>query len=279
MEALAEREVGESMSILMIVGRTPRHFYRARAVAASGRLKGIIVEEQGWRTPVAHAGTPPRTLALFERHFRARTEAEARCFGSAIDESLAGLVVARIAREEMNGPKCWDVVDRMKPDLLLTYGIGKLTDETLAHARGHRWNIHGGLVPFYKGAGPHFWPSYLLEPQMTGVTLHELTAAIDGGAVVHQSVGALTRGDGINELSTRTTAGFAAELTEVLVRTFDGRLKPPQPQKTTGRLWRSVDFRPQHLHAIYDVYENRIVDRYLDGEFPGREPKTVRQFP
>jgi hypothetical protein len=50
----------------------------------------------------------------------------------------------------------------------------------------------------------------------------------------------------------------------VLARTFDGRLKPLQRQKTSRRLWRSVDFRPQHLHAVYDVYVNRIVDRYLD---------------
>ena len=121
------------MSILMIIGRTSRHFFMARAVAASGRLKGIIVEERGWRAAVAQPGTPPRTLALFEQHFRARAEAEARFFGTEPDGSLAGLVVARIPREEMNGPKCWDIIDRMKPDLL-SYGIGKLTQETLAHA-------------------------------------------------------------------------------------------------------------------------------------------------
>ena len=113
---------------------------------------------------------------------------------------------------------------------------------------------------------------------MTGVTLHDLADAIDGGAVVHQSVGALVRGDGVHELSCRATVGFAAELPEVLARTFDGRLKPLQPQKTTGRLWRSADFRPAHLHAIYDVHQNRIVDRYLDGDFPCREPRTVQQF-
>jgi folate-dependent phosphoribosylglycinamide formyltransferase PurN len=241
------------MNILMIMGATPRHFFMARAVAASGRLKGIILETRGWHPPVAPAGTPPRTLALFEQHFAARAAAEARFFGTEASMSFAGIDAVRIAREEMNGPKGWDAIDRMKPDLLLSYGVGKLSQETLAHARGHRWNIHGGLVPFYKGGGPHFWPSYLLEPQMTGVTLHDLTGAIDGGAVVHQSVGALVRGDGINEFSCRTTAGFAAELPEVLARAFDGRLKPPQPQKTTGRLWRGVDFRPQHLHAVYDV--------------------------
>ena len=266
------------MSILLMMGSTPRHFFMARAVAASGRLKGIIVETRKRHTPVAPAGTAPHTRSLFEQHYAARAAAEVRFFGTDASISFPGVEMVRIPREEMNGPRCWTVIDRMKPDLLLSYGIGKLTQETLAHARGHRWNIHGGLVPFYKGAGPHFWPSYLLEPQMTGVTLHDLTDAIDGGAVAHQSVGTLVRGDGIHDLSCRTTAGFAAELPEVLARTFDGRLKPIQPQRTTGRLWRSIDFRPQHLHAIYDVYENRIVDRYLDGEIPGREPRTVRQF-
>src|SRR5579862_9573859 len=99
------------MSILMIMGRTPRHFFMARAVAASGRLKGIIIEEPGWRKPVAPAGAPPRTLALFEQHFRTRAESEVRFFGSEIDTGVAGHVVARIAREEMNGPKCWDIID------------------------------------------------------------------------------------------------------------------------------------------------------------------------
>lgn len=92
------------MSILMIMGRTLRHFFMARAVAASGRLKGIIVEERGWRPSVVPADTPPRTLALLEQHFKARAAAETRFFGTEPDASLAGLVVARIAREEMNGP-------------------------------------------------------------------------------------------------------------------------------------------------------------------------------
>jgi folate-dependent phosphoribosylglycinamide formyltransferase PurN len=260
------------------MGSTPRHFFMARAVAASGRLKGIIVETRERHAPVAPVGTQPRTLALFEQHFASRAAAEARFFGTECDASLLGVEAVRIPREEMNGPKSWAIIDRFKPDLLLSYGIGKLMRQTLAHARGHRWNIHGGLVPFYRGAGPHFWPSYLLEPQMTGVSMHDLTDALDGGAIVHQSVGELVRGDGIHELSCRATAGFAAELPEVLARTFDGRLKPPSPQKTTGRLWRSVDFRPAHLHLIYDTHRNRIVDRYLDGDFPGREPRPVRQF-
>ena len=57
------------MSILIMMGDTPRHFFMARAVAASGRLKGLILETRERHPPVAPAGIPPRTLALFEQHF------------------------------------------------------------------------------------------------------------------------------------------------------------------------------------------------------------------
>jgi folate-dependent phosphoribosylglycinamide formyltransferase PurN len=266
------------MSILFMTGATPRHLLMARAVARSGRLKGLVIELRDGQSSMASEGLPPVTRALFERHVAGRAAAEAHFFGTDRRADFPGIEPLSIPREHMNGPQCWTVIDRIKPDLLLTYGVCKLTDETLAHARGHRWNIHGGLVPWYRGAGPHFWPSYLLEPQMTGVSVHDLTDAIDGGAVVHQSVAELVRGDGVHELSCRTTARFADALPELLARTFDGRLKPPQPQKTAGRIWRSVDFRPAHLHVLYDVYGNRIVDRWLDGEFPGRAPQPVRQF-
>jgi hypothetical protein len=65
------------MSILLIMGSTPRHVFMARAVARSGRLKGIIVEIRGWRPPAPPPGLPAHTLALFEQHFAGRAAAEA----------------------------------------------------------------------------------------------------------------------------------------------------------------------------------------------------------
>ncbi len=56
------------------------------------------------------------------------------------------------------------------------------------------------------------------------------------------------------------------------------RLKPAHRQGTTGRIWRSTDWRPEHLHPVYDYYGDRIVDRYLDGEFVHTTPKLFRQL-
>jgi len=266
------------MSVVFMTGNHPRHLHMARAIARSGRLKGLVIETRESHVPEPPPGLPERTRALFQQHFAGRENAEARFFGSDRDMQKLGAEVVPVALDELNGPKTWALLDRLKPDLLLSYGVHKLTPETLSHARGHRWNIHGGLSPWYRGTITHFWPSYMLEPQMTGMTVHELTEAIDGGDIVHHAIAELVRGDGLHDVACRAATALANEMPELIARTFDGRLKPLHRQKTTGRIWRTADWRPAHLHLVYETYQNRIVDRFLDGDFGGGAPKLVRQF-
>ena len=49
------------------------------------------------------------------------------------------------------------------------------------------------LSPWYKGTATHFWPSYFLEPEFTGVAIHELSKKIDSGPLVHQVSGDLVQ--------------------------------------------------------------------------------------
>ena len=69
----------------------------------------------------------------------------------------------------------------------------------MKNLKGYKWNIHGGLSPWYRGGVTHFWPSYLLEPEYTGMTLHELTNDIDGGGIIHQNISSLNIKDGIHQ--------------------------------------------------------------------------------
>jgi hypothetical protein len=71
---------------------------------------------------------------------------------------------------------------------------------------------------------------------------------------------------------------FAAELPEIVTRVAAGRQRAPVAPTTSGRIWRNSDWQPAHLHPVYDLYQNRIVDRYLDGEFAQVAPRLVRQF-
>jgi len=265
------------MHVLMMIGDHPRHRYVARAAVATGLVRAVIVQRREAHVPTCPIHLDAHTQKLFELHFAGRASAEATFFQEK-SERLEDIEELYISRDELNGQLVHDFIRRFRPGLLLSYGIHKLSEGTLACVSGVLWNIHGGLSPWYRGAITHFWPSYMLEPQMTGVTVHELTQSIDGGAIVHQACAPMVVGDGIHELACRAVCSLADDLPELLQRSETGDIRPPRLQRTTGRIWREADWRPEHLRVIYDLYDNRIVDRYLSGEFSRIEPKLIRQL-
>ena len=263
------------MKILFFTGDHPRHLHMAAKLADTGWLAGLVLETREAHLPELPAGLPAATKALFERHFRERAEAEARHLGDAAPPDVP---TERVSREELNSEPAWRFIEATAPDVLLSYGVHKLADETLDHAPGECWNIHGGLSPWYRGVATHFWPSYMLEPQVTGMTVHELSQVLDGGKVVHQNVAELVRGDGVHDLACRAVGGLAAELPQVLTKFKNTKSFEKRKQRTSGKLWLARDFHPAHLHLIYDTFGNRIVDRYLDGELNKRDPELFRQL-
>ena len=264
------------MNILLFTGDHPRHLWIASIIQESGLLGGVVVQEREGTIPQPPNGISAGTRDLYIRHFADRMKAEEKFFGG--HAALQADRILRVPREELNSPMVQDFVRRIDPQLLLSYGVHLLSDETLACATGHRWNIHGGLSPWYRGAATHFWPSYFLEPQFTGITVHELRREIDAGPIVHQCLAPLVPGDGVHDLACRAVSQIGQELPELLTRAIESKLAPTVAQRTTGRLWRDADWRPEHLHIIYDLFGNRIVDRYLSGEFVTRSPKVIRQF-
>ena len=118
----------------------------------------------------------------------------------------------------------------------------------------------------------------MLQPQMTGMTIHELTNKLDAGDVVHQCKADLVRGDGIHDLSCRAVEKIGTELVELIKMFVDGETITKKSHKTSGKLWIGKDWRPEHLRLIYELYDDQIVDYYLDGKFLEEEPVLHRQF-
>ncbi len=257
------------MSTVFMTGSHPRHAAMARAIAASGALTALVIEEREEHVPEPPDHLSPDLADLFRLHFDRRVEAEARFFG---DDELPDVPVLRVERDELNGQRVASWLRSHDPDLLLSYGVHILSDETLAAAGAEAWNIHGGLSPWYRGAITHFWPSYLLQPQYTGMTLHETIAAVDAGAIVHQTAAPLVRGDGLHDLACRAVLSMADQIADVITRFHGDEPVEKRPQGTTGRIWRGADWRADHLRVIYEHYDDAIVDRYLDGYFEQSEP-------
>ena len=118
--------------------------------------------------------------------------------------------------------------------------------------------MHGGLSPWYRGVITHFWPSYMLEPEYTGVTLHELTEDIDGGDIIHQTVAEINIKDGIHENACRLVKNFSDKLPKLLKKKLLKKKLLPIKSNTTGRIWTGRMWSPIHLKLIYKVYNDKI---------------------
>ncbi len=260
------------MRVVLVTGDHPRHAHLAVALERAGLLVGWVREIREAFVPEAPAGLPGDLARLFALHFERRAAAEERAFGPAETEGSRIEPRIDVAVEHLNGERVRAFLRDRLPDLLLSYGCHKLAPETLASAPV-AWNTHGGLSPWYRGVITHFWPSYLLEPQMTGMTLHETTEAIDGGGIIFQTGVAMVAGDGLHDLAARAVTTYCDALPDVLARCK--ALPRGVAQRTTGRIWTSAAWRPDHLRAIYGTWEDRIVDRVLDGTIVGRSPTLV----
>ncbi|ABL68207.1 formyl transferase [Paracoccus denitrificans] len=259
------------MSITIITGDHPRHRYLADRLAEAGILTGWIIEQRKPFVPEVPAGLPDDLGRLFALHFRRREEAEERFFGQ---PSLPdGLRMHYVTPDSLNEQASVDFLKTCAPRIVLSYGCHKIADAVMAALPGTTfWNTHGGLSPQYRGVTTHFWPSYMLEPQMTGMTLHETTSAIDGGAIIHQTVAPLDRNDGLHDIAGRTVKAYADELPPLLRTVLERDLPSGKVQKTSGKIWTSADWRPDHLRLIYEVYNDRIAAAAVDGLIQGRTP-------
>src|SRR5262249_26998996 len=101
------------------------------------------------------------------------------------------------------------------------------------------------------------------------------TEAIDGGDIIHTAVAELVRGGGLHDLACRAVIAIGKDLPELVAAGVNNTFNPPVVQKTSGRIWRGPDWRPQHLHWFFDLFGDRIVDKYLDGELVRRDPKLI----
>ena len=88
--------------------------------------------------------------------------------------------------ENPNAPEGRELLGALAPDLLLSaYYRDMIAPEVLALAPGGAFNVHGSLLPRYRGRACINW-AILRGESETGATLHEMVARPDAGDVLDQ---------------------------------------------------------------------------------------------
>jgi len=259
------------MEICLITGDHPRHKYFAKKLILSEKISGWVIESREKMIPQPPSELDFSLKQLFVYHFEERERVEQDVFF--VDNVSIDLAIMKVDKKNLNSETTSKFINKLKPKLIISYGCHLLSDNFMKTVNCRFWNVHGGLSPYYRGVITHFWPSYFLEPQMTGMTLHETTRFLDAGSVIFQTAAPLVRGDTLHRLAARNVEYFTEGLTLKLSSLDFKKLPDGNIKKGYGKVFLSTDWRPEHLRLIYEIYEDKIVDAVLDKKLYGREPK------
>ena len=127
------------------------------------------------------------------------------------------------APENVNHPIWINRIRAMQPDFLFSFYYRDMVCQELLDipARG-ALNLHGSLLPKYRGRVPINWALINGETE-TGVTLHYMTARADAGDIVAQSKVAISEEDTARTLFDKVDAAAASLLAETLPLLKEGK--------------------------------------------------------
>jgi methionyl-tRNA formyltransferase len=164
----------------------------------------------------------------------------------------AGMPV--IAPEDPNADGAVARVRASSPDLLFSFYYRRMLGaELLALPRLGAWNIHGSLLPKYRGRAPVNW-AILHGERETGATLHEMVAKPDAGRVVNREHVPIGPNDTAREVFDRVTVAAGLVLERSLPALLAGTAK----------------LEPQDLSAGSYFGGRRPEDGAIDPAWPAR---------
>ena len=170
--------------------------------------------------------------------------------------------------QSMNAEDAIAKVAAAKPDLLVVCDFGQiLSSDALAVAPLGGINLHGSLLPAYRGAAPVQW-ALLSGDVVTGVSVIHMTPRLDGGPILAKAETAIRDDETSGDLEHRLSLlGVEPTLVSVaMLARWDGQAKIGELQDT-GRVSRA----PRLDKASGKIDWSRSV-RMIDCHVRGMQP-------
>lgn len=134
--------------------------------------------------------------------------------------------VEPVVMENPLDPQAVARVRAARPDLLFSFYYRKvLPDEILEVPPLGAWNVHGSLLPKYRGRAPVNW-AVLKGETRTGATLHAMTGRADRGPILDQEEVPIGPDDTAIDVQRRVTDAAVRVLARNLEDLKAGRAKP-----------------------------------------------------
>jgi methionyl-tRNA formyltransferase len=130
-----------------------------------------------------------------------------------------------------NNPEFQSHLSALKPDAIIVVGYGRIIPQWMLDLpRFGNINLHGSLLPKYRGAAPIQWAIARGE-SVTGVTTMRIDSGLDTGDILLQREAQIPHDDTAETLSPRLAVIGAELMIETLRGLSSGKVQPhPQDQ-------------------------------------------------
>jgi methionyl-tRNA formyltransferase len=163
---------------------------------------------------------------------------ETQWFGS-VAATAADYGLAAITPAEANTPQVERQIASAKPDFIFSFYYRSMLGAGILNtaARG-ALNMHGSLLPQYRGRAPVNW-AILNGERETGATLHYMVSRADAGDIVDQLAVPILQDDDAREVFSKVTVAaetvLSRSLPGLIAGTAPRRSQPVEPGQYFGR--------------------------------------------
>jgi len=191
-------------------------------------------------------------------------------FGSVAELATAHRIPVHTP-DDPNAPSFVEEIRRLRPDIIFSFYYRRLLSKAiLAVPPLGAINLHGSLLPKYRGRAPLNWVLVHGETT-TGVTLHYMDASTDHGDIIAQRVVPMAVEDTALTLSRKLTAAGRALLAEMYPLIAAGRApRLPQDHSAATKFGRRTpaDGLIHWSRSAWQIYNLiRAVTRPFPGAF------------
>lgn len=177
-------------------------------------------------------------------------------------------------------------IQQINPEIILVNSYSMIINpEILKIPEFHVINIHGGILPNYRGANPYQW-TILNEESEAGVTIHFLDHGIDTGNVIAQIRFSITFEDTWKDIQNKTLLATEELLQKEIPRILSGPIFGEPQDHHKARYWPrrhpddgqiTWDMNVRHIYNLiralvkphpgaffFDIDKKiRVLDKYL----------------
>jgi len=158
-------------------------------------------------------------VALVVTH---RDRASENIWFDSVEELARARALPVITPEDPNDPAVIAQIRTLASDFLFSfYYRNMLGPELLALPRRGAYNMHGSLLPKYRGRVPVNW-AVIRGERETGATLHQMVAKADAGGIVDQQAVPIGPDETAAEVFAKVTAAAERVLARALPRLIAG---------------------------------------------------------